>query len=97
MVVVDFDWEVMTRKDGQVDERVRVLHLSRRMKPTEQKTQQFLNKLGTTDGVEAIQPAGAYSVQVLIGKCFYVNEVVAAVDKVASEFISDIIVPKLIT
>jgi hypothetical protein len=95
--LVKLDWEILNRKDGQADERVRVLHLSRRMKPSDEKTQRFLNKLGTTDGVEAISPAGAYSVQIIIGKCFYVDETVAAIEKVAGEFLSDIVVPKLVT
>lgn len=94
-IIKKFQFKPLPTKDGEFDEHVQKLSMSRRlvMDRQDQKSSEFMSTMGSLDGVEGVDVRGPYSVIVVIGDCFDVEAVLASIKEIVEAFHSDIVVP----
>jgi hypothetical protein len=81
-------------EDGSEDKQLVVITLAKPLDKTSYgDPRAYLKALSDVDGVDAIQPLGRYTVQLVLANTFDFNSVVADLQAVVEKAVSAIIVP----
>jgi hypothetical protein len=81
-------------KDGQPDKQLGIITLGRRLSQTNLgDPQSLIRQFMAIDGIDAIQPIGLYTVQIIIANTFDYEAVLAEVHALLERAVSAIIIP----